>query len=76
VIIDINTQIVDMAEKTKIIKVEVPESVHTDFKIMCAATHENMKDRARKLVEDDIARWRGTSEQGGNREQGSYSERP
>jgi hypothetical protein len=58
-----------MTEKTKIIKVEVPESVHTDFKIMCAATHENMKDRARKLVEDDIARWKdSTIEQGGNRE--------
>ncbi|MEA5561436.1 hypothetical protein [Planktothrix agardhii] len=52
-----------MTEKTKIIKVEVPESVHTDFKIMCAAKQENMKDRAMGLVEIDIANWKHGTEQ-------------
>jgi hypothetical protein len=47
-----------MEEKTKIIKVEVPESLHTDFKILCAAKQENMKDRARGLVEVDISNWK------------------
>lgn len=44
-----------MEEKPKIIKVEVPESLHTEFKILCARLQENMKDRARGLIEVDIA---------------------
>lgn len=48
-----------MDEKPKIIKFEVPESLHTEFKILCARLQENMKDRARGLIETDVANSKG-----------------
>lgn len=54
-IIDVSIKSAFMEEKTKIIKFEVPESLHTEFKILCARLQENMKDRAKGLIEVDIA---------------------
>ena len=59
-----------MVERIKIIKVEVPELLHTDFKILCAAKQENMKDRARGLVEVDIANWKHGTEQTSTKSEG------
>lgn len=45
-------------EKEKIIRVDLPESIHLDFKMKCTSKQENMKDRVRELVEADVAGWK------------------
>ncbi len=45
-------------EKEKILRVDLPESVHLNFKLKCTTKQENMKDRVRELVEADVEGWK------------------
>lgn len=45
-------------EKEKILRVDLPESVHLNFKLKCTTKQENMKDRVRELVEADVESWK------------------
>lgn len=45
-------------EKEKILRVDLPESVHLDFKLKCTTKQENMKDRVRELIQADVAGWK------------------
>ena len=45
-------------EKEKILRVDLPESVHLEFKLKCTTKQENMKDRVRELIQADVAGWK------------------
>jgi len=45
-------------EKEKIIRIDLPEQLHLDFKMKCTAKQEKMKDRAKELISADVAGWK------------------
>jgi hypothetical protein len=45
-------------EKEKIIRVDLPESLHLDFKLKCTTKQENMKDRVKTLIQADVSAWK------------------